>query len=748
MEFHMAVRLCRPPGVLLEPDLEPEVRMAEGSQGRLLLDKPGNYIPRAARVIPNRWVIPSQHELIFFVAATSQTDTVQVLIRWGTSLKGLAVIVNAHGKGARAVLEPKMYGEVQWGLATIPMLYAAALPNPVNGYISYEKAAWGALKVNTKFKDCLEDGTTFLKIRLEHHSPSRVARAGWWMKKATKMAGAKGYAGIDPQVLALQAQAHVAWQFACRELLLDSGWAAALRSANVGWVSLMGFESNNVFHDDFEAQGAHWHVGIDTDSSCTEGWSKRDYPPHLYFDTSGLHDVSGKRGLPFPGCNPQVVGAPGGIEVLEAFATFLRPDGGCDFCPVIALSSCLALQLLQVCQGWQANGYWAQMRLSNAVAKHENLWAVEHVGGDRFALSSCACGLYLHVGLGNSQDWAVGMSSSRSEGSLWTLEGDHLTGPIRLKSCHAGLYLHVKHSWKDLAASGREEQVFCLSPDAEHDGSRWQLQAVHAKLLPLVGSSYSVVAADTKADDGSFGLTIIKNGTPWRSVFTHDDFAKGALQWRIRWMQDGACKTGVILYDPLTGEERSSSEGLGSGSSKAPSNKAMESTEHTPRSDGITYLLSSLLAPTQFLQVRQDWQAHGNGQQMRLGSDSAKHESLWEMEYVGEGRLALRGCACGHYLHVRKTWSKIANSQDWAVFMLDKRSDSEGSGWTLEGDHLTGPIRLKSCRAGLYLHVKHSWEDLAASGREEQVFCLSSEAEHDGSNWHVMSQEVPRLSGA
>ena len=488
-------------------------------------------------------------------------------------------------------------------------------PPPGAGYCVAGKAA---IEVCTHLLwKAAEDGDVFLKARFEHHLPSRVAKAGWWLKKKQawlkfekkgKKPWIKGYAAEDPTSVEVQATAAKGWMLATAELMVDSGWALAMTTAKLARVKLMGFETNNPLHEDHEGKGAHWHPTV-RHIAKPRFASVRNPTPHLYFvhpdgasPGSGRMEVSGGRYSkqrpavlsPTHGSNPKVESTEDveGIARLEAFAVFLETAGSLTMAPLIALQSAraanagLAESCLHVRKGWDALPKGEQFQLHGDDNSKSN-WGIHFlplVGANVVALRSAFCGGYFHArstaktlqqeadGDNGTKKWAVFMlhRDKESPGSQWIIKRDPADPSMcSLESvAFPGTFLHVRKSLEKVVAEGRKEQVLVLSTDATSEGSRWQMQAAHPDLLPTFRHSYEVAwTAGPRGLPTACRMVVERDGVPWRFVDVDVNSEAGAIVTSVRHAGGGGAHLAKpplrMSFDPLTGNVRGGEDGIG-----------------------------------------------------------------------------------------------------------------------------------------------------------------------------------------
>jgi hypothetical protein len=505
-----------------------------------------------------------------------------IAVRWGSDPSGLVVIgsVGAN-KLLRLPLQPLDDG---WMAVRVPLIpeTKAAIPDPIK--LGASPAGKYAIEVHTLLRDFNASGQHIvIETRLEHFSAGRIAFAGWWMKEKTRVkTGAVGYAGCDRQVLAKQACAAKCWMMTAREVLLHSKWAHALVSAGICSVHLMGFEVNNPFHDDFEGIGPHWHLALRRISK-ENVWSCLHPVPHLYFNSYGLHDVTGHFGLKQPQlaaaeAEPQHTRVEGGVDILEGFATFLRADGGMDILPLVVLESEEAVgQYLHVRNQW---GKWHPNRVFQLSENRNNQGTLFGLQWDAktggVMLRSVFSGRYVTgsstFGLAGEKWSVLSLQVTPTESSLWDIvhETDPASGRVRTRlrcrnaanSNSRSSGLHVRKTWKELIQKNRKEEVFMFHKDNDgSSGSFWKIHARCPEMQVLLFNSYSIkLAVASSPQSDWFALSIERNGIFDRQVEVQDNSENGTVICKQLAMIGDKLRiiapSSYLHFDYLTGERR------------------------------------------------------------------------------------------------------------------------------------------------------------------------------------------------
>lgn len=575
-----------------------------------------------------QYAIPSDDGLIFFIRGPSNAaegGVANVQVRWGANSAGLALISTKEGSAVegqhssyRVELSRAACGD-GWCDAVLPISktyctvkekktkkkkHLQKPPKPGAGYCPAGKAA---IEVCTHLMWKDSSGETFLSARLEHHLPARVAWAGWWLKEVQVPAGPRGYAAEDATSVEVQATAAKGWMLATAEVMVDSGWALAMKTAGLARVKFMGFETNNPMHEDHEGIGSHWHLTVRHLPGSTPRFthkSKKDPTPHLYFADpsgaspgSGKMDVSGTKGFPkHPKQRPAVLSPAhgfdntgggsatddsGGIERLEGFATFLEETGSLTMAPLIALQSARASEagvaapaksFLHVRTSWASIPKGQQFQLSSD-DKSGSHWGIEflpQIGGSSdvvVALRSAKCGGYLHARrtsqAAGKNKWEAFMlhREKNSPGSQWIRVWHSADGKCSFESVQfPGKFLHVRRSHDSLVTGSHKEQVFQLCDDStssHRDGNMWRMQAAVSSLLDTFHHSYNIAwtAGPTGSSTTACQMVIKRDDEPWRLVDVDVNSEAGAIVTSVR---DAASRNLVkaplrTIFDPLTG---------------------------------------------------------------------------------------------------------------------------------------------------------------------------------------------------
>jgi len=345
----------------------------------------------------------------------------------------------------------------------------------------------------------------------------------------------------------------------------------------------MGFETNNPFHDDFEGVGPHWHLALTRLNNNENVWSCLHPVPHLYFNSYGLHDVTGHIGfkqpqLPAAEAAPEHTRSEGGVDILEGFATFLRPDGGMDILPLVVLESEEALgQYLHVRNQWAK---WHPNRVFQLCGNRNNQGTLFGLQWDAktgsVMLRSVISGRYVTgsstFGLAGKKWSVLSLQVTLTEASLWNIvqEIDPATKKIRTrltcrdsaisKSKSSGL--HVRKTWKELIQNNKKEEVFMLHKDNDcSSGSFWKIHARCPEMQPLLFNSYSIKHAIPSSPRSDwFALSIERNGIFHRQIEVQDNSEDGILICKQLAMIDDKLRIiappSYIYFDPLTGERK------------------------------------------------------------------------------------------------------------------------------------------------------------------------------------------------
>lgn len=601
--FFTCVRLVREwwPSMSVANDQSPQIKVLDPSKYSIFLERSNtglNLVPHitAEHYSPQRryqFLIPSENELIFVLSGPQTSHVHQfdnatnnihnITVRWGSDPSGLVVIGSlAVNKLVRLPLTPLNDG---WMAVSVPLIpkTKAAIPDAITTGAAH--AGKYAIEVHTLLRDFDASGqNVIIETRLEHFSAGRIAFAGWWLKERTRIkTGAVGYGGCDRQVLAKQACAAKCWMMTAREVMLHSKWAQALISAGICRIHLMGFETNNPLHDDFEGVGPHWHLALTRLNNNENVWSCLHPVPHLYFNSSGLHDVTGKIGFKQPQLSaaeaaPEHTRSEGGVDILEGFATFLRADGGMDILPLVVLESEEAQgQYLHVRNQWAK---WHPNRVFQLCGNRNNQGTLFGLQSDAktgsVMLRSVISGRYVTgsstFGLAG-QKWSVlSLQVTPTEASLWNIvqEADPASGKVRTritccdpassKSKSSGL--HVRKTWKELIKNKKKEEVFMLYKDNDcSSGSFWKIHARCPEMQPLLSNSYSIKHAIPSSPQSDwFALSIERNGVFHRQVEVQDNSEDGILICKQFAMIDDKLRIiappSYIHFDPLTGERK------------------------------------------------------------------------------------------------------------------------------------------------------------------------------------------------
>jgi len=417
-------------------------------------------------------------------------------------------------------------GGQQCILVRLPMVHEGVLTRVPN-----HKGPWKTIECHTQLDSKREQGIT---QRIEHHLPTRVPSTQFWSRLSRG-----GYGARNDRLLRTQSQAAICWQFAARRVIEDAGWGRTLFEQSHSFVYLMGFETNNPFHDDFrygdKAFGPHWHLAL--------RGGVTDVTPHIYISDS---DGSSLRLM-----GDESAGSSGNYWSFgSTFGIRVTNDGRLELGPLTRLQHVPSRKYLHVLLST------IHERTPNAVLfgppnDFGSVWMVSYDDGSKslqeeilVTLRNVRSGQYLHVRQGAQ---GVGhpvsvFRASEGEGSQWKLKRSS-EGIIRLQNTRAlGTYLSA-------AANAEERCVTTQSADIDykHGCDAWVLDATHT-----VDRSYSIRVL--ASPDGAEAI-IERNGLPWQRVQTRDDAVNGRLDHCVLSSSGALILNESINYDPATGNK-------------------------------------------------------------------------------------------------------------------------------------------------------------------------------------------------
>ncbi|ELR13896.1 uncharacterized protein ACA1_364220 [Acanthamoeba castellanii str. Neff] len=450
--------------------------------------------------------------VVFVVGPPNPLMAHNLRVKWGDAPPASLRVVSGAVRGAAGRIATTPTPESGdgdsggWGSVALDMEVVGSPPDP--GY----KGIWAPIEVHT---DIVYDQQLGLNQRIEHHAPGRVPPARFWAAAARGGYGAAASA----ELLCVQSQAAIAYQFAVRAVLLDSGWGAALAQRGVH-VKLMGFETNNPLHDDHSGRGAHFHVAIrGTPTEPKLLHLGRDLTPHLYLTSAGRLDpaLTVHRGWS-----------------LGVFGMFVRDDGALEFGPLVGVRHGSSSDMhLHVRQSKQADR--DPVVAWNKRTDEGSAW-VQFFNGGVTVWCSARSWRFLHVRAAKTGagDQVVQWKNATDPGSWWTVGADG-----GLKSVRSGHHLTLP------PGSGPRSPAV-QSPQCD----RWVVEQLRGGPAYRVDVSYAVEMVQATPDGAT--VRIHRNGAPWAEVATTDDAYGGRLTV-VETAGQGQRREQVIHYDPLTG---------------------------------------------------------------------------------------------------------------------------------------------------------------------------------------------------
>lgn len=500
-----------------------------------LTDTLDNAVLKKAEV-PHSYAVQSRTEVIFTLVGppiSRSTADPNVRVSWGgIDASLLRVVVGLGRKENVIVAVDRTRFAADWGQVCVPLKNRGLPPKP--GY----HGPWSGIEVHTN-RYC---EISNIRMRIEHHDPNRVPSSAYWKSQSKG-----GYARADPNALASQAQAAVAWQLAVREVMTDSRYGAI--SQHFGHVvTTMGFETNNPLHDDHSGRGAHWHLGVTP--------KKKYKTPHLYLKENGRIDL--KKTMEADNCE--------GAYDLGAFGfRICPPDGKNDGDLILGrivtvqAKSRMYLHVRESKQGLRDPvALWDKM--DNEGSRWLMCWNENGSQGGSAKLAFCSVrsNQFLHIRKSKSGERdGVAQWNKDDPGNWWRFDGDG-----RLQSCRSGLYLNAPMNQQNRSVPRQTASKACQSA--------WKgvVYSTHWKVKHSGGSfggstsSYRIrvrAPPPHTPSKGGANAKIWRNGQLWIHFTCVDDAQKGELEMKRCLGREAAPSTQFKMsYDPSTGNGQAS----------------------------------------------------------------------------------------------------------------------------------------------------------------------------------------------
>eukprot|EP01117_Protostelium_nocturnum_P018681 TRINITY_DN7861_c0_g1_i1.p1 TRINITY_DN7861_c0_g1~~TRINITY_DN7861_c0_g1_i1.p1 ORF type:complete len:520 (-),score=38.04 TRINITY_DN7861_c0_g1_i1:44-1603(-) len=334
---------------------------------------------------------------------------------------------------------------------------------------------WKAIEVHTT----INRSDVRVIHRIEHHDFNRVPYPDYWARNG-------GYGRVDPSTLNKQSQAAICYQYATYVILKYSRWDQVLCAQYPGAkFKLMGFETNNPYHDDFSGTGAHWHLAV---RGTTD---KLIYStPHIYMDGEGRCLALEHHKL----------------FHLGPFVARVGENGCLELNPLTKIRNVTSGKYLHVLLGKQNQRDAVHMFNNEEADNPGNLWMLEHDTSNSTLLRSFRSGRYLHVrlsliGEGNE----VSMFNESVDG------GDHWKITRHDGTCRI---LNVRSNTLLSSTPNAGDRDKALQKQSNDICTEWQLDWNHN-----LEYSYKI---QMRAEEGRATAAILRNGVEWAQIGTSD----------------------------------------------------------------------------------------------------------------------------------------------------------------------------------------------------------------------------------
>lgn len=381
----------------------------------------------------------------------------------------------------------------------------------------------------------LWNDTRTVFMRLEQFAANRLPLGEYNVWRESSHGAYSNYVA-NPDRLEKMSTAAFCWMFALRRAFEDSGWAEQFARQDKGnYVGVLGFETNNIIHDDNDGRGPHFHIGLRSSKKSKER------NPAFYMD-------------PDDGSVSQKVYNTQGVE-LTASGIFgvLRMRGELVIGPLIRLRNRRTGMYLYVRESEQGPTQ-GLFQTSDGEMGDNVAWLLVAVSNGSFLLCSVRSNCVAAAETKTAVDALIQTDDLSSQLSQWRLEPSENGGFWRVVNVASGhnMYGFFKQQALPIAQFNQSD-----------DGSEWQIERKNGDLgWEIISSAlpptYSFKMSHLQLFQAE--LDVKKNGARWATVHLSravDNLNSrvGIVSVQVKSEQGADASDMVVRFDRLTGKE-------------------------------------------------------------------------------------------------------------------------------------------------------------------------------------------------